>query len=587
MYQKYLSNSQSVIFGWSQLYYAMILTGAERTTYLLKTFDNSESKKVFCYQQISTDDLDTLEQQTSDKHMLALIYAMRAIKTPARSMPLIQTVYVLDPASKYLPFLISREINKLENWIWGSEIYNFNTKASDEYFGQNSTTSAKPYSYFAQKNLMKDRGYLIAFRSCLEQMNIPNKDYLNLALAHLYNMSGEYSLALQKINQTKNFNDTLYATQKLIEHTIALSNVYDIRKNSIENILYKNISAIITLNPNYINGKEYEDRAETNNVLSKLLLLLSRQYQKKGNIAIAGLMSNKSDFPTNLYSNSVDSTYNDNYSFIGYFDNYANAETIDSLLALRHKRNKTDFEKYITIQQWTSDDFLRDLKGTILLRQQKYTEALKVFEQIPPNFWQKSSFPYQDYLRETRITKLGTLTPWIKDTRLPYSIVSKKLIVQDIVDILQQLKNEKDNEKRSQLYYLLGNAEYNMSHDGLHWMMTSYSWSLYTSGNEPGTDSVADNKFLRNYYGCAQAIVNYKNALSLTHQPERKAAILLMLSLCDKTIHAYQARNNYDYNTKKYISPYLQTLKKQYGTTQTYKLAITYCPDIKDDISSE
>ncbi|ANI88486.1 hypothetical protein A9P82_03740 [Arachidicoccus ginsenosidimutans] len=614
LYQKYLCKSNSVILGWSQLYYAMILDSTQRTTYLLKTFDNSEEKKLFCYHQISATDLDTLEQRTSDKHLLALIYTMRVINDPGRDLNAIQKVYSLEPESKYLPFLISREINKLENWLWSPEMLHFNAKADNDYYGQHYPYQ-KPYSYFAEKNLVKDKAYLKTFCSFLEQMNSNKvgKNYLNIALAHLYNMSENYSLALQKINQIKNIRDTLYATQKLIEYTIALSNIYDIRKDSIKNILYKNIQSLIAINPVFVNEKyddyesgnfAYDDdnpEAERNDDLSELLLLLSRQYQNKSDIVTAGLLYNKAGVITNAndgsgnwnyyYDENNPDTSNDNYTSIAYFDRTANPATIDSLLSLKHKKNKSNFEKYITTQNWASDDFYKDLKGTILLRQQKFAEALKVFKEMNANFWEKT-YAYKDFLPKTSVTNLASLTPWIKDYQPDYPLVSKRYITQDIVNLLEQIKNEKDNEKKSQLYCLLGNAEYNMSYIGFHWMMTSYGWSSGISLKPDWFNNGFCSKnedYMKNYYGCAQAISQYKNALALTKKPEQKASILLMLSLCDKAMQKYNDVKydiDHDYNYK-YISPYLLILKKQYGNTETYKLALTDCPDIKGSLKNK
>ncbi len=98
--------------------------------------------------------------------------------------------------------------------------------------------------------------------------------------------------------------------------------------------------------------------------LSELFILLSHCFEKKGNTVIAGLLYNKANITINRY----DGGYRDSvfYRNIAYFDRAANPADIDTLLALKHKKNKTPFEQILSPRLWGSDDQYNDLKGTIL-----------------------------------------------------------------------------------------------------------------------------------------------------------------------------------------------------------------------------
>ncbi len=85
-----------------------------RTTTLLNAFDKTEEKKELCYLRISNNDLLRLEKRTTDNNLLALIKTMAAVKNKGKALSQLTAVYKYNPNSKYLPLLITREINKLK-----------------------------------------------------------------------------------------------------------------------------------------------------------------------------------------------------------------------------------------------------------------------------------------------------------------------------------------------------------------------------------------------------------------------------------------------------------------------------------------
>lgn len=133
LYNKYLSRSKSVVAGWAALFYGLRHDdGNIRTLYLLKAFELSEEKKVFCYLYISPADMDNLLMVNKDKKVKELICVLKAMRTYGRAFQQIKTLYKINPNSKYMPMLISREINKMEDWIWSTDMLNFSTLGTDD-----------------------------------------------------------------------------------------------------------------------------------------------------------------------------------------------------------------------------------------------------------------------------------------------------------------------------------------------------------------------------------------------------------------------------------------------------------------------
>ena len=128
LYDKYLKGKKTIVAGWAMLYYGLTLKDRnQRTSMLLNVFDRSEEKKAVCYQEISLNDLASLERKTNDAKIILLINTFKAIKTKDQSLEQINAVYKTDPKSKYLTLLITREVNKLEDWIWSGDILGFHT----------------------------------------------------------------------------------------------------------------------------------------------------------------------------------------------------------------------------------------------------------------------------------------------------------------------------------------------------------------------------------------------------------------------------------------------------------------------------
>ncbi len=610
LYKQYFAGSRSVLKGWTELYYGMTLVGKQRTYYLLQSFDHSEEKKVFCYHHISLKDLDTLEWATRDKHTLMLIYTMRAMRMPGHALPVIRKVYQLEPSSPYLPFLVSREINKIEDWIWSPEVLDFYSVTR-----QNTFYSLHPslyrwgndYDSYAAKNLQKDEAYLATVKAFLMGIGKGrNRDFYSLSVAHLDNVGRNYQAAVQRLQAMNVLPDKAMETQRLLDLALATAYTQDVLQAATKQRLAVYIQNLQQLNPVFLKqndttwkdfGEEYDafgtsTDAEQKDDLAELMLMLSMRYKEKGDRVTAGLLYNKANITTNNYDGDFLSyDYSDGqaadagYKYIAYYDREAVPQDIDRLLAFKKRGPRTDFERLITPFRWSLDDHYLDLKGTLLMRQKKYREALEVFSSMAPDFWQEH-YVYKYYLPARDIRHLGTFTPWDTTRATRYVTNSKQLIAADIVALLDRIDTETNSERLAELYTRMGNAQYSLTYYGKAWMMISYGQSSYEGIESEGdfawfTFYPNNKRYRKDYYECSEAIRNYKKALSLTHNEERKAAILFMLGVCDKAVHGAQLnREAYYRRQKEYISPYFRLAKRRYKQTYTYDQALSFCPDI-------
>jgi hypothetical protein len=283
------------------------------------------------------------------------------------------------------------------------------------------------------------------------------------------------------------------------------------------------------------------------------------------------------------------------YRKIAYFDQHATPEDIDRLLALKHTKQLTAFEKFMLPKVWAPEDFYRDVKLSLLVRQQRFAEALTVAEQMDKNFWE-DNYEYTSYLTRKYIGSPDILVPGEKVKKQTYAIASKRAILKDIVLLSDSLKQEPQNAR---LYYRMGNALYNITYGGRCWMLANYgkgnSYKGYY-GYGPGWDeydrSDLNRKYQAAYYRCEAAMDMYQKALANGQgQKELCARVLLMMSRCDGDRNAFAREKKldrgpiYDYNAINQAGPifhsrYLDVLKKKYSNTAVYAESKMMCPDV-------
>ncbi|CAN5800067.1 hypothetical protein BH11BAC4_BH11BAC4_18100 [soil metagenome] len=594
LYESQLDNHTSIVASWAKVYYAMAQQdNNKKTLNLLKCFDECEEKKRFCFQQIAQKDLTALENSTTSDHTLALINTMRALKNKGRAITEIKKVITHEPNSKYLPLLLSREINKLENWLWSPEMLlfknNYRMDIPDE-----TTRNHKQLK-------IQDTKYLVELRTYLETMQETTegkKPYQQLALIHLYNIEQDTAKANHKLLQLPAFNEPNYETQRLIEKVITIAQSKDITTVAIKEELAIVIARLKKLNPafedqlkrSYDSWNHQEDNA-TRDDLSELFVLLSRAYKQKGDIVTAGLLYTKANITVNNYDGWEENDSNARYRKIAYFDRYASPKDMDRLLQIKKQQHRTAFMQLIVPNVWAKDDFYKDLKGTMLFREKNFAAAMEVFSSMDQHFW-ANNYEYSDYLPNTSVTHTGGMIPSERSKPLKYLMASKKLIVAEMLGLQNKIAETKNDSLKAILCYRLANSYFNVSYNGKAWMMYSYGKS---SGEQYSQNEDNYNwawysfipyhkKYGDDYYGCKTAMATFNKALSLSTNRELSAKCLLALATCDKIAAAYNESKKGDNHNSDvaYNSPYLAQLYKKYGSTVAFKEAAVECPDVRD-----
>ncbi|MGE6354643.1 hypothetical protein ACQKCJ_12330 [Flavobacterium sp. NPDC079362] len=520
LYDTYFTtNKNTILEPWALYYKALGIDNLPLQNYLLsKVFDSCEEKSFAVLQHYNwklTEETLALAQNDQER---SVILSIESFRNPAPDLKTIEEVYKLSPNSINLSFLIGREVNKLEDWIFTPQYTNYGSPSvtfeGTDWYGD--------YAKAKDENLSKDILYLRELEyfliSIREQTSGEQKDYITAAIAQLCFMDDEIDLGKKYTNMISDKANASIQMQKNIQLALVSLKQDDLKSEKVQNQLFKCFDSV-------------ESLVETDYGLFKNLYSLYRiasaDFYKQGDRITAGLLMMKSDHKNEGEYSAYDRPYF--YSYIGYFDRSATTEDIDRLIALQQKKEKTPFEKYICSGTIAPNiNYYKDLKGTIAFRNNNLELAYETFSSMPKDFWEKN-YSFKDYLNENPF--MPKILQKEKERKFDYRFNKTEFIAK-----LIQLK--KQNTAASNLQ--LAHAYFNVSYLGNSWMMVAYDW---TSGESYidyvyGDNSDYEKTYQKgNYYGLTMAKLYYEKALKMSKNNNEKAFASLMIFECNYYNH--------------------------------------------------
>jgi len=564
LYQKYFtSKDNSILNPWAMHYFAMSIEDkALRNYYLSKVFVSCDEKAFAVMLNFEDKIIEETLKYAKNDFEKGIILALKCMRNPSPALKDLKEIQQLIPQSEYFSFLVGREINKLEDWIFTPK---YTENSPSVIFGTEDWYT--DYEKAKKENEIKDYAYLNELKEFLitiqPQAVGEQKDFYNTAIAQLCFINDEIDLGKQYSDKISSNANASIQLQKHIQLALVALKQGDITDEKTKQILFESFNAI-------------EDIVENDATLFKsmysLYRIASKYYFDKNDVATAGLLFLKSE-NKKTYSDNFDGYYSyyENqyyYYYIGYFERYAKEKDIDNLIALIQKESKMPFEKYICSGTTYQDiNAYKDVKGTLAFRNNNLELAQKTFAEIPKEFYEKT-YEFKNYLNENpfipKVLVYGT-----PDRKFNY-----KFDKANFVSTLIKLK--KQNTAESNLK--LAHAYYNVSSVGNSWMMTTYGLSSSSSeysyadfvfgGNRIDKEVTYQNG---NFYNLEMARQYYQKALQLAKNKEIKAMASLMIFECDLTKH-YSFANPYDENPKPFIAGIeIKNFLTIYKNTKVYR----------------
>lgn len=554
------------------LYQVAIKYGGPKGDYLLsKVFDRGGYNRTDCLVRFSSegDSVNNTLMLAKNSHEKNVIMAMKTFNYSGRSLSAIKEIYATEPTYKELPFLLLREINKVEDWLLTNKVTSFSSPAVYEVPEDYSS-----YYDHAALNYRNDKAYARELSQFVHQMitdgRHPQKALLYLYAAYMDLLNGDYTnsgkyLELASLQK---------ALPRNVKTQIAIHRFLLALENGFDSNAEKQFMTIVRAPDNELG---LEDASLMKN---QLVLYTAKKMMAKADVARGLLLLSKTnraigELPIRWYKNVYQeieerATESDYHTMVSIFD----------------KKNKTPFERFVceekfhipteyyywdddsTHYQWSRPKLI-DCLASYYIRQHRLTDALATIRQLPASFWEDS--PYKEYVGGNpfylNVNKAHDITP--SDGRN----LNREEIISEMIRLEALAKKDKD--KAATCYYQLANAWYNMTWYGKNWLMVKQWWSMW----EPNTyeTDVKKTAFTDDYYGCRRAKLYYEIARKLTKDKKLAALCYFMERTCQSNYRYYIQSVNKEKDIEYENKPDYTQAKRMGVDLSYYKQVVEEC----------
>lgn len=546
------STNKDMVYFWSLHFRALAeIDKPLAFFYAAQVFANSPEKRFAIYNNIEgkVPVAEVLKYATTPDEK-ANVYLLAGIHRPDKALEELKGMYHNTPNSDGLAFLLLREVNKIEDWVYTPYYSLFAPTVQNGYDDYEESSMAN-----VLKRVANDRKYAVKVLQFVKTVKgVHNPKFWKLAQAQLEFLTQQYDAALNTIANLENGldrNDEIYNELQMIKAlALTASQPYGkaIILDSVKPVILKNKADQKFL---FAFGRELEYKGNTNDaalIYSQLSEREDIEYSegRERNAAVWKTFKNKGD------------NYRDYYSdYFGYINGYYTPEQVAGVIsAVKDNNAKDKFSLWEYGVLKNRLDELYDLLGTKYIRQNKLAAALPCFKEIANTYmngnqamWERADNFWDAFDKNPfyQIKYTADFIPIKDNIKLNKYTVTKQLI-----KYLQKAENKKEKD-RDYYYFLVANCYLNMTARGNSWMMRRYYGStVYTS-------TIVEDEEEFNKALLAQKY--YKLALQHAKTPKFKALCLRMQGYCERN-------NNRDWYFSREYNPldyqgYI-TLKKQY-----------------------
>ncbi|AWH86660.1 hypothetical protein HYN59_16780 [Flavobacterium album] len=469
------------------------------------------------------------------KNKAADIYEMAGMRKTDYSLTLLEEIYKNNRSSEALGFLMVREMNKLEDWIYTPYYSYFSPSLVDNY--DNPTASATP---ILLEKVADDRRYaakLLQFVNSVNLNKVKDPDVFRVARAYLLFMVKDYNACLAQVNSLKKRSEG----NERMAHQLTLIRALCLTANQAYG------SAVIPQEVKPILMAEAS-------VNVKFVFAIGRELEYLGNTTDAALIYSRLDGMDWKARDQRSPYYNDYYSYyFDYIDGVYSPLAIQKLItAVKSNKANDVFSKWL-YEKVTDVNLLYDLLGTKYIRLNRLNDALAAFERMEPD--SRTS----GYLDDNPFYEIKYTSDFVH--RKDSIQLTKADITKHLIKYISKGNNPREKD-RDYYNFLAANCYLNMTQIGNTWYMRRYMWS-----SSELSSSLPDEA---DFHSCLYAKQYYLKAFKSAKTRKFRALCLRMASYCEHERVEYQ----YDSNAEDYSSggydyalshnQYKEKLKKLY-----------------------
>lgn len=572
-YDKYLANLPDNYFlkNYGRYFLALTKPAAERNYLLSLVYKNCPEKRYRTQELFTKKLLPQTLQLAKNNEEKGTILIMGVSQNPYNCIAEVEQIVKVAPNHELIPFVITREINKIEDGLLGDEytgiggeLANMNyepTEDFDYYYYVNKTDAANEKKIL--NRTLKKKLHLKRCWNMLKTLSIKPSIYQSfyqLAAGYLsyinkdYGQANYYYMQNALINEKDKKVSLQLAINKLLL-TISTSDKLDEKAEfGVLNIL----NTLKTHKADYF-FPEYTK--------SQLLFFVGKLYLEKDEtykgIMLLGHSSNVFDYQEPYYAKNAYHLMLDK----------ANEADYDSIIAVINKKQKTPFEKLLcadgifhTEQYDTTNTFyydenyyekishspwdlnrIYDMKSTYHMQRNEIYKAYAATCHIDKNYW--NIFPNDNFINDNPFW-VAPASPHFSFNKFDKTY-NKHVVLKELIRLINTA-NISTGNKKALAYFQIANFYLSITVHGKFWIMQNNYWYDYNPGEENEEYSSYSKTFVNehsSFFKPKLALKYYLMALQ-----EAKSEDLAAMS----TYLAWVANNKIKHSD---TNPYLKHLK--------------------------
>lgn len=490
-FEKYFQNKhRDYLYYWALFFYAFQSNNID--LYASDIAANSYEKRYASYYYFNSKfSLQRGLSKATNRSEIANLYAYASLQRKSPNLDYLKIIYNNSKHFRLLDFLLLREINKLEDWIYTPYYTNFLPSINFNSAQYHSESNDIITIEILRKRSEKDRQYahkLLHFVNKVNYSKVLNPALWKAAEIQLLFMTREYKKCLHKIA----LFERLYAKEKILPQIEKIKVLCQIEQMPYgEAKINKAIKPLII---KYIKDPYF-------------VFAAGRELEFKGNIqeglaliAYQNQWPMEYDIQTNNFVEWMDHNRK-NTGVLNYFTDYFDyVDLVYPAVSLQKVVNRLNviptepFDSIIYTRLIKDKNYLSDLLGTKYIRENLLWKALKTFESIDSNYWEnnynaweRDKFDDQFLFDKNPFYDLKYTKSFIEHRDKFF--VNKLSIVRHLIQYLN-LADNKDTKNRDYYYFIIANCYLNMSRYGNSWMLRRF---YYPYGRSSDGRTFTDN----------------------------------------------------------------------------------------------
>ncbi|MDB5258677.1 MAG: hypothetical protein JWM14_3372 [Chitinophagaceae bacterium] len=535
IYEQHFSSQapKDAIDYWSMYFRCLAETEPSKINYYAaQVFAHSPGKRFsVCQQYVDSIAVTETLQWANTPDEKSAVWLMTGIKNPNKVLDCMEHMYAADPSSEGLSFLLLREINKLEDWIYTPYYTDFSPSIS------NASRYEDNFYEIYEKRLAADRAYakkVLTFVNRALKSGVYHPGFWKNTKAYLLLMTQQYPEALTYIQRVQQAHqpDTLLAQKLAMLKAFCLTALQPKGQAVLLPIVKQTILTQVK-EGNY-----------------RFVFAIARELEFKGNTTDAAVLLsniNQSELPYDDDSWRSDifwRTKNGSYMLYGnfytsYFDYidfmYTPSQVNELIQRVAHHTETDPFNKWAYQTLKKDRDLLLDLLGTKYIRQNKLSAALEIFKQLPDSVWKNERYAYLD--ANPFYTNVYNQHQKTEADTIAYN---KYTLTKTLMQYIHKANDPKTKD-RDYYYFLVANCYLNMTYYGNSWYMKRYSWTAHLW--------VHDEYMDEDFGQCLRAKAYYLKAKQHSKTDQFAALCLRMAGRCEKyrLMSLFKRKADYDY----------------------------------------